>query len=74
MQSFNKLIAQLAANTKMSLPKEGFRTCLFTDDSDSHWCAILTQSPNIDACRPIEDQVHEPMYFLLGPFIVSAER
>lgn len=73
-EAFNKVIAQLAAATKLSLPKKGYRTCLFTDASDRHWSAILTQSPEAEERKPVENQIHEPMCFLSGTFRSSAER
>lgn len=51
----------------MSLHKEGFRTDLFTNAKDSNWDAIMTQSKNKEADRPIEYQVQELMRFLSGP-------
>lgn len=72
--AFENVISQLAAATRLSLPKNGHRVCLFTDASDSHWSAILTQSPTDDESKPVDEQQHEPMCFLSGAFKGSSER
>lgn len=48
--------------------------CLFTDASDTHWGAVLTQIPPKDIDLPFEDQRHEPLSFLSGSFKGSSSR
>lgn len=42
--------------------------CLFKDESDIHWAAILTQTPDNQHRKPIENQEHEPLCFLSGAY------
>lgn len=49
-------------------PKEQTTLCLFTDASDRHWGAILTQIEEYDTAKPIWEQQMEPLYFLSGSF------
>ena len=66
--AFDSIIKQLAAKVKIAHPKPDHITCLFTDASDTHWAAILTQFPSSERRQPIEDQKHEPLCFLSGAF------
>eukprot|EP00171_Calliarthron_tuberculosum_P001247 IDg1247t1 len=63
-----KIKNQLAAATKLSLPKPDYNMCLFTDASDTHWASILTQVEKSQTSNPKEDQTHEPLCFLSGKF------
>lgn len=65
---------QLATAATLAPPKEGYRTCLCTEASDTHWARILTKSPNNDKHKDIEDQIHEPLWFLSCFFSPSSER
>ena len=42
--------------------------CLFTDASDAHFAAVLTQVPPEDLKLPREEQRHEPLSFYSGSF------
>jgi len=66
--AFNLIKTQLAASVKLAHPKPDHSMCLFTDASDTHWSAILTQVPNEQCRQEIEDQAHEPLCFLSGAF------
>ena len=66
--SFELVKKQLAHTVELAHPKSGFRICLFTDASDTHWSAILTQSPIEERRKPLEQQSHEPLSFLSGSF------
>eukprot|EP00171_Calliarthron_tuberculosum_P000872 IDg872t1 len=42
--------------------------CLFTDASEDHWGAVLTQIPITDSDLAFAEQRHEPIAFLSGSF------
>ena len=67
-EAFNIIKTQLAATVKLAHVKENYHICLFTDASESHWAAILTQVPSDQRKKDIEEQEHEPLYFLSGSF------
>lgn len=71
-QAFAKVKKQLAASTELAHPNPDCNMCLFTDASESHWAAILTQVSKDDQRKPIEDQNHQPLCFLSGCFKGSA--
>ncbi len=48
--------------------------CVFTDASNRHCRAVVTQIPSADRGRPIEDKAHQPLMFLSGTFTGAAER
>ena len=49
-------------------------TCVFTDASEGHWGAVVTQiSPEAESLV-LEDQDHEPLMFLSGSFSGAASR
>ena len=70
--AFADIKQQLAASVKLAHPKSDHHLCLFTDASDTHWAAILTQLPTHDRRKDIEEQNHEPLCFLSGAFSGSA--
>ena len=67
-EAFHNIKQQLAAAVKLAHVKENYLICLFTDASESHWAAILTQVPSDQRKRDIEEQEHEPLCFLSGSF------
>ena len=71
--AFATIKEQLAAAVKLSHPKSEFELCLFTDASDTHWSAILTQVPKSQRNKKIDEQQHEPMCFLSGAFKGSSK-
>lgn len=64
---------QLAAATTFAHPEPDHTICLFTDDSDTRWAAILTQVANSEQRTQIEDQHHEPLCFLSSAFTGSSQ-
>ena len=46
--------------------------CLFTDASNTHWGAVLTQIPPEDKDKDVDKQRHEPLSFLSGTFSGSS--
>lgn len=71
-RSFELIKKQLAASTKLAHPKVDHTMCLFTDASESHWAAILTQTPKTQFRKPIDQQEHAPLCFLSGAFTGSS--
>lgn len=67
-KAFDHLKKQLASAVELSHPKEGYRLCLSTDASESHWSTILTQSPISERKLPLQEQSHSPMALLSGSF------
>lgn len=65
---FNAIQNQLAASTKLAFPKSTHALCLFTDASDTHWAAVLTQVPQLKDQKHITEQAREPLAFLSGSF------
>ena len=63
---------QLAACTKLAYPKETHTMCMFTDASETHWSAVLTQVPSNQMSLSIAEQDHEPLCFLSGAFSGSS--
>ena len=52
-------------------PQKAF--CLYTDASEHSWAAVLTQIPRADIDKKLEEQRHEPLFFLVGPFKASSK-
>lgn len=55
-------------------PKADWSVCLFTDASDAHWGAVVTQIPPDDIGLPLEHQRHAPLAFLSGSFNGASSR
>jgi len=66
--AFQQIKSFLAQSLKLAHPKQGYVTCLFSDASDTHWSSVLTQVPEQEMDRCVEDQNHEPLSFLSGAF------
>ncbi|GMF09610.1 unnamed protein product [Phytophthora lilii] len=47
---------------------------VFTDASDEHWGAAITQIPRDQAARPLSKQEHQPLMMLSGLFSGAAKR
>ena len=72
--AFKSIKQQLARSTTMAFPKQYCQLCLFTDASDTHWAAVLTQIPQTEIGMDINDQKHEPLAFLSGAFTGSSSK
>ena len=57
---------------ELAHPKQIDCIHLFTNESGTHWAAILTQIPADDIKKEVENQCHEPLLFLSGSFTGSA--
>ena len=70
--AFVAIKQQLARSTELAHSKQNFSLCLFTDASDTHWAAVLTQVPEEDIKKDVHQQNHEPLSFLSGAFSGSS--
>jgi hypothetical protein len=68
--AFNDLKAAIVNATTVALQDPEQRLCLFTDASDFHWGAILTQVPVADRYgdKQVSEWRHTPLAFLSGSF------
>jgi hypothetical protein len=55
-------------------PKEDSDVCVFTDASQDHCGAFITQVPPGDLSKPREEQQQEPLAFLSGSFKDASSR
>ncbi len=58
----------------MAHPNDESDVCVYTDASQDHWGAIITQVKPGALSKPLEDQEHEPLAFLSGSFKGSSSR
>lgn len=72
--AFKNIKQQLARSTTMAFPKSSCQMCLFTDASDTHWGAVLTQIPESEVGMELKEQKHEPLAFLSGAFTGSSSK
>ncbi len=66
--AFSNVEQQIAASAKLSYPKRIHSMCLFKDASDIYRAAMFSPIPHEQRVKPIEEQDHEPLCFLLGAF------
>ncbi|KAG3098431.1 hypothetical protein PI125_g15326 [Phytophthora idaei] len=59
---------------QLAHPTPGKRLSVYTDASDAHWGAAITQISPDTASRPLSGQDHEPLLMLSGTFSGSAKR
>jgi RNase H-like domain found in reverse transcriptase len=64
--------SSLANSVKLAFPRDERALCLFTDASETHWSAVVTQVPHEQLDLPLDQQQHEPLYFLSGAFTREA--
>ena len=53
--AFADIKSQLAASVKLAHPNSDHSMCLFTDASDTHWAAVLTQVPTEDEHKAVHE-------------------
>ena len=70
-QSFDDVKNALLHTCKLAHPDPKKALCLFTDASDAHWSAFLTQIPTNQRSWDIAEQHHQPLSFLSGSFTGS---
>jgi hypothetical protein len=59
---------------QLAHPDPAKRLMVYTDASDEHWGAVITQISPATAQRPLSEQDHEPLLMLSGTFSGSAKR
>ncbi|KAG3231289.1 hypothetical protein PI124_g23616 [Phytophthora idaei] len=59
---------------QLAHPTPGKGLSVYTDASDAHWGAAITQISPGTASRPLSEQDHEPLLMLSGTFSGSAKR
>lgn len=64
----------LAHALQLAHPDPQKRLCVFTDASDAHWGAAITQVSHDQAAKPLSEQNHEPLMMLSGSFSGAAQR
>ena len=64
----------LKHSVKLAYPDDTKALCIFTDASDSHWSAVVTQVPPEHFSQPFEEQQHQPLLFLSGSFKGASSR
>jgi hypothetical protein len=72
--AFSQLNSAIAASVTLAYPDPDWDLCLFTDASDLHWGAAITQRQPQDSAKPIREQVHFPIAFLSGTFTPTQSR
>lgn len=68
VSAFRSLQDSIRNAVLMSFPKRDKRLCLYTDASDRHWSAVVTQVDPAELRKPVEKQQHEPLAFLGAAF------
>ena len=71
--AFTRCKQMLADACTLAFPDPTKELCLFTDASEHSWSGVLTQIPTDDIGKKLEDQRHEPLYFLGGQFKASSK-
>lgn len=59
---------------QLAHPDPTKRLCVYTDASDAHWGAAITQVYREHLARPLSEQKHERLMMLSGTFSGSAQR
>jgi hypothetical protein len=67
------LKSALSNMVMLSHPDPEKRLCVYTDASEYHWGAMVSQVPLDHVDRDVESQAHEPLMFLSGTFSGAAK-
>lgn len=67
-QKFRNLQNTLQNAAKLSYPKPGIATCVYTDAWERFWAGIVTQTNPKHLDLPLNEQRHEPLAFLGSEF------
>jgi len=73
-EAFARLKGALAEMVPLAHPKEDADVCVYTDASQDHWGAVITQVAQGELSKPREAQEHEPLAFLSGSFKGASSR
>lgn len=66
--AFNALQDSLRSAVNISHSDPEKETCVFTDASESHWAAVVTQVETTELQKPVKEQKHHPLAFLSSSF------
>lgn len=64
----------LQNSVQLAHPDPDKRLSVYTDASDEHWGAMITQISRDQAVRPLSEQDHQPLMMLGGSFSGAAKR
>ncbi|POM66566.1 Hypothetical protein PHPALM_17552 [Phytophthora palmivora] len=70
---FERCKSALGNALQLAHPDPAKRLCVFTDASEDHWGAVMTQMPQDQQLRPLSEQDHAPQMMLSGTFSGSAK-
>jgi hypothetical protein len=73
-KSLANLKVALTEMVPLAHPNEEADVCVFTDASQDHWGAVVTQVVSGELSKPLQDQHHEPLAFLSGSFKDASSR
>jgi hypothetical protein len=73
-EAFEQCKEAIKQCTRLSYPKPDHTLNLMTDASDLSWSIFLTQTPNSESAKPVEERSHQPICFLSGNFTGSQIR
>jgi len=67
-EAFHKLQDSLKSTVCLAYPDPEKTVCLYTDASELHWSAIVTQADAAELRKDIEEQKHAPLAFIGSSF------
>jgi transposase InsO family protein len=73
-RAYYRLKDALSLIVPLAHPKEDADVCVFTDASQDHWGAVITQVRPGELSKPREEQDHQPLAFLSGSFKGASSR
>ena len=73
-RALERVKSALKAMVPMAHPKDDQDICVYTDASQDHWGAVITQVVPGELSKPLSDQQHQPLAFLSGSFKGSSSR
>jgi len=66
--AWKTLLNSIVSRVKCTTYDPGKELCLFTDASNTHFAAVITQCTSESLSPPFNNQTHEPLFFLSGTF------
>jgi transposase InsO family protein len=74
VDALESLKKALVAMVPMAHPKDDMEVCVYTDASQDHWGAIVTQVEIGELSKSLKEQSHQPLAFLSGSFKGASSR
>ena len=68
VSAFQDLTEQLREAVKLAHRRQDMILCVYTDASDAHWAAVVTQCDPEQLSLPVTEQSHQPLAFLGSAF------